>query len=215
MSAPKHRGAAFFGQMSAAMTHEMKNVLAIMKESRGLMEDLMEINADIDFPHKDRFLKAMNTIKAQLERGVTIATRFNRFAHSPDDAVREVDCQEWGELIAHLCLRHARSKELELVPGPAPEPPLVIETDPFTLLEALHAGIEIMYACAPAKNEVTIVCAPDNDGARYEISAPGARAEAHGEAFAAFRELAEEIKATAELSPSGEGVRLTLPRTVS
>ena len=194
------------------MTHEMKNVLAIMKESRGLMEDLMEINEDIDFPHKDRFIKAMNTIKAQLDRGVTIATRFNRFAHSPDEGVREVDCQEWAELIAHLCLRHARSKELELVPGPPPDPAARVVTDPFMLLETLEAALEVLYACAPPKCAVSIACEPQHMGVRYRVTAPGAdpaRAEA---AFAQFDSLAGALLAEAAACPGG--VTLTLPESI-
>ena len=33
------RQVAFFGRMTAGITHEMKNVLAIIKESSGLMQD--------------------------------------------------------------------------------------------------------------------------------------------------------------------------------
>ncbi|MCP3901564.1 MAG: sensor histidine kinase, partial [Desulfobacteraceae bacterium] len=36
--------AAFFGKITASITHEIQNVLAIIKENAGLMEDFLLIN---------------------------------------------------------------------------------------------------------------------------------------------------------------------------
>lgn len=218
MSEPKHPRAYFFGRMAAAMTHEMKNVLAIMKESRGLMQDLMEINEDIDFPHKARFIKAMDTIGAQLDRGVTIASRFNRFAHSPDAGTREVDCGEWCALIAHLCLRHARSKELELV-AEEPDAPLLIVTDPYLLLETLEAGIQVHYACTPPGSDVHIGCVPAAEGVSFTLmskdtppdaAVAAADAPEAAVAFDAFSELAAALSGTAAWTEDALGVRFTI-----
>ncbi len=43
---------AFMGKITAAITHEMKNVLAIIKESAGLMEDLLSVAKDDSFQHE-------------------------------------------------------------------------------------------------------------------------------------------------------------------
>ena len=37
----------FFGKITAGITHEMKNVLAIIKKSAGLMEDIMSLSAEV------------------------------------------------------------------------------------------------------------------------------------------------------------------------
>lgn len=50
----------FFGKITAGITHEMKNVLAIIKESSGLMEDLILLRPEDDFPHKESDAKRLD-----------------------------------------------------------------------------------------------------------------------------------------------------------
>ena len=54
------REVAFLGRITAAFTHEMKNVLAIIKESAGLMEDLLALSQEAAFPHRDRFARCLS-----------------------------------------------------------------------------------------------------------------------------------------------------------
>ena len=88
------REVAFFGRITAAFTHEMKNVLAIIKESAGLMEDLLALSQNAAFPHQERFVRSLATIEAQAKRGIELSNRLNRFAHSPDEAFATVDLNE-------------------------------------------------------------------------------------------------------------------------
>jgi len=37
---------AFFGRITAGVTHELKNVLAIVNESSGLMQDLLALSKE-------------------------------------------------------------------------------------------------------------------------------------------------------------------------
>jgi hypothetical protein len=46
VNSEENRKAAFMGRITAGVTHEMKNVLAIIKESAGLMEDFLKISQD-------------------------------------------------------------------------------------------------------------------------------------------------------------------------
>lgn len=109
----------FFGRIAASFTHELKNVLAIVKETSGLMEDILSITKDEGFAHKERFSRAVATMLAQVGRGVELATRMNRFAHAPDHAVASVELNETLEQVTLLAERLARIKGVEIRAVPA------------------------------------------------------------------------------------------------
>ncbi|MFW5958169.1 MAG: hypothetical protein ACOCQ0_03330, partial [Desulfosalsimonas sp.] len=119
MNTETEKTLAFFGKMTANLTHEFKNILAIIQESAGLMEDIMAISPLAQEKYQERFNKSMATIKKQLQRGMELATRFNRFAHAPDHTNAEMDL---GETIDHFCTlteRFARLKYITLEPASA------------------------------------------------------------------------------------------------
>ena len=111
------REAAFLGRITAAFTHEMKNVLAIIKESAGLMEDLLALSQEATFPQRDRFVRCLTTIAAQTKRGVELSGRLNRFAHSPDQDIATVDLNDILEQVVFLSGRFARLKGVTLRPA--------------------------------------------------------------------------------------------------
>ncbi len=147
-SQPKE--AVFMGKVTAAVTHEMKNVLAIIKESSGLMEDLLSMMKDIPQAHQDKFSRMLSNISQQVARGTDLATKLNRFAHSSDNVVAGVDLNDVADLVASLCHRLARSKSITLrvsrkltpvalVTNPVQIQMLLFECISF-LLEFLDAG---------------------------------------------------------------------------
>ena len=58
MSTSGSREAAFIGKITASATHEIRNVLAIVKESAGLIDDLMQAAVTRGPLDGDRVLKA-------------------------------------------------------------------------------------------------------------------------------------------------------------
>lgn len=109
------REAEFIGRITASATHEMRNVLAIVKESAGLIEDLVHASSRSGgTPYGDRILKATGRIDAQVARGAEIVTRLNRFAHSADASGGRVDLAEEAREVAFLAQRHARAKSQAL-----------------------------------------------------------------------------------------------------
>ncbi len=133
--------AAFMGKVTAGITHELKNVLAIIKESVGLMEDLIALDGENAFPDKDRFLLTMSRIMAQVTRGVDLSTRLNGFAHSADETKALVDLSEAVELTGHLCRRPARLKGMT-VNAVTREEPETVMVDPMVLQMMLYQSVE-------------------------------------------------------------------------
>ena len=74
MSTPENPEAAFMAKITASTTHEIRNVLAIVKESAGLVEDVIHSLAPRGLPNQDKLLRAVGRIDAQVSRGAELGT---------------------------------------------------------------------------------------------------------------------------------------------
>ena len=151
----KRKEVAFFGRITAGVTHEIKNVLAIIQESAGLMEDVLEVAEDSAFAHKDKFIKSLDRIRRQIQRGIDITTCLNRFAHSPDRTPVSLDLNETSQQMVLLASRFARLKNVALETNPS-DPPIVITSDPVSLEMALFESIEILLRAIDAGGKITL-----------------------------------------------------------
>lgn len=149
------REVAFFGRITAAFTHEMKNVLAIVKESAGLMEDLLSLAQNASHPHRERFARALGTIAAQTKRGIELSNRLNRFAHSADTNAATIDAHETLEQIVFLSERFARLKgvRLNLQPGAGS---LAVTLSPVAFQMAVFGCLELCWETAGSGGNVVL-----------------------------------------------------------
>jgi len=125
-------GLQFFGKMSASISHEMKNVMAIINENAGLLEDLT-VMAEKGMPIDPQRLRTQaSRIMKQIRRGDDIIKGMNRFAHSVDEPWRQVELNDTLGLMCTLSGRFAsmRGVILELEP-PSTQVPII--TNPFLL----------------------------------------------------------------------------------
>ncbi len=146
---------AFMGKITAGATHEMKNVLAIIRESAGLMEDLLGASREDSLPIREKFLKILSGIGNQVTRGVNLANALNRFSHNPDEPIATVDVDHLiGELIV-LCQRFALSKKV-ILKNVAHEQPLHYRCDPVKFQMTIYRGIELLLGTAAPGTTITI-----------------------------------------------------------
>ena len=155
MGKTDNKEVAFFGKITAGITHEINNVLAIIKESSGLLEDILAITEDDTFPHKDRFKKTLKRIAGQIQRGNNITTNLNRFAHSPDYSPVGVDLNEMAEQMVLLASRFARLKNVILKAGHYDES-VIIKTHPVALQMALFESIEIILDLITSRGKIIL-----------------------------------------------------------
>ena len=134
------------GRITAGMTHEIRNVYAIIRESSGLMEDILSMTPEGSFKHREKFLHVISTIQEQVNRGVELATQLNRFAHSMDETLADVDLDEQVTHTVLLMQRFARLKQVGLKIQPS-EIKVVCRTDPFRLQMVLAACIDCCNPC--------------------------------------------------------------------
>jgi hypothetical protein len=147
-----------FGKLTASATHEFQNVLAIIRESAGLMEDVLTLtpmeNAEV---LEQRLGMPLSTIKKQVARGVDLVSCLNGFAHSTDHARQKVDVQVLVKSLLSLSRRLSASTgvelELELEDG---QPPLYLDTDPVQLQVCLYYALESLFLALPARSLITL-----------------------------------------------------------
>ncbi|MBW2100823.1 MAG: hypothetical protein JRG68_08750 [Deltaproteobacteria bacterium] len=197
MNVPKPKEIAFFGKITAATTHEMKNILAIIKESSGLMEDLLLISQNS--PYHEKFQKSLSVIKNQVKRGVNLTNRLNRFAHSPDKTTSTVELFELSENLVMLSQRFATLKQVSLTIR-QPNQAITIMTNPIQLQMALLASIDCCLKEMPPHGEISISFEKNGEQTAVHFTCKGDLPEGFNHNISSSNEWAALQKITPDLS---------------
>jgi len=180
--APSREGLQFFGRVSASVSHEIKNVFAVINEAAGLIEDFT-LMAERGKPlQPERLKSAANAIQGQVRRGDTIVKNMNAFAHSTDEAVREVNLADLLGLTVALAGRLADMKQIRLTAGDCE--PVSLAADSFDLMRLLHSSIAAALDALSAGDTLAVGVKSEDGGASFSLSSPGKDAPlAKDEAF--------------------------------
>lgn len=81
----------FFGKITSGYTHELNNILAIINELNGSIEDKIRTLENIDPTKIEKVAILVNKIAKQLDRVKSLTKSLNRFAHSVDSEVGNID----------------------------------------------------------------------------------------------------------------------------
>lgn len=120
----------FFGEVSASVAHELQNVLAIVKETAGLMQDNLLMQKDALSPEiAETFSKTITRIQEQTERGGKITAGLNGFAHTADLPETGVVVSEVVQRLVFLSRRIFQNMGLGAEVDEI-DASLVIKTDP-------------------------------------------------------------------------------------
>jgi signal transduction histidine kinase len=95
-------GLQFFGKMTASISHEIKNVLAIINENAGLLEDLALMANRGAAIETQRLENMSRVVKKQVDRADAIMKNMNRLAHSIDESIKTIDLNDLLELLVAL-----------------------------------------------------------------------------------------------------------------
>lgn len=169
----RRSGLSFFGEVTASVTHEIKNSLAVVKEVAGLMADLGE-GAVAGRPlGPERVKDLAGRIDLEVRRMDETIRHLNRFAHSVDHPRRTVDVSDLVGLLAALAERWAVRHRVRLTIRP-PEAPVPIETDPFLFQHAVFTALLGTIDAAEPGSEVALEPEASGGGARIVLrGSPG------------------------------------------
>ena len=162
-------GLTCFGAITASVTHELSNLLSIIDQSAGSLDDLSRAVAG-GGPVDPRRLEVLyGRISRAVQRGVGTLRLLNRFAHSVDEPLRELDVREETETLVGLMQRLADMRQVRLEAALPPED-LRVTTDPFALQHALFLCISESLAGAKPDGRVLLEAVSDEDGVRLAIT---------------------------------------------
>ena len=145
----------FIGKITAGVTHEINNALASIKEISGLMEDIMSMSSDASFPHQEKFIKNLNRIREQVQRGVKLTTSLNKFSHLSDENMVQVELNDLMEHLVFLNQRFTRIKNAELSYKLA-DKPINFNTSPMQLQMAIYNCIAYLLKYSAEGGTISI-----------------------------------------------------------
>jgi C4-dicarboxylate-specific signal transduction histidine kinase len=108
MGASVNPEAAFIARLTASATHELRNVLAVIKESAGLIDDLLAAAPGHPGANVDKLRHAERRIDAQVGRGAELLANLNRLAHGLDHPEEPIALGQHVRQTVFLCQRFAR-----------------------------------------------------------------------------------------------------------
>jgi len=215
MSTPEDRDAPFVAEVTAGTTHEIRNILAIVKESAGLIEDLIFAFNKCGSLDQEKLIRSLGRIDAQVARGADLLSNLNRFAHSLDHDQDAIDVAQEVEQVACLCRFRARRRRhlLEVQPGGQN---LTAVVDPFRFQMSLFAAVGCCLEQLPEGSTVSISTDRKGDRPTVEFTGQGGDeavlpTPTVATAWSRLAELLAGLGASVEVTESAYGFRISLP----
>ena len=205
------KGLTFFGKMSASISHDIRNCLAIINEKAGLLDDLLSIAAGGGKPLEAEMVKdTAQAIMRQVRRADRIVVGLNRLAHSVDVPCCQVNLNETAELVTTFSQRlaAARKARLELA---LPESVIQVENSPFFLMHLLFYYIDMAVESATdGLVKVQVEDAPESG--RIGISGHPEPSKALGALPHRIADLEKELGVTVGVASPGNRFVLEVPK---
>ena len=206
-------GLQFFGSISASISHELKNVLAIVNENAGLLEDFT-LMADRGKPIDPARLKIMAAaVKRQVGRADEILKNMNQFAHSIDKTTLTIDLDQMFELFIALTARFAAMRGVR-VDLQLPASPLTIPTAPYYLMNLLWLCLDFSMSASGDEKRVELVVKETENSVQIRFQRLPGLSAALLETFPSDREknLLALLEAALTAEPENEEVVLRLSK---
>lgn len=187
------RDLEFFGKITASISHELNNVVSIIDQVGGLLEDYVAMMKSGYTPNVDQLEKVSQKIQMQTGRGVDIIRNLNKFAHSVDDPLKEFDLNDVLSNLCTICQRLAGLKRVTLKEDFA-ETELMVTNNPFLVQEIIFLALQWAFDQAGDDGEVRLSTSMDRDIPVVEIVTK--TTEEQSRSFLDGEVLAEILQAT-------------------
>jgi signal transduction histidine kinase len=128
----------FFGSVNASISHELKNILAIISETTGFLDDLVKL-AHQDGKFDLQILEnSTKSIAEEIQRGFHTIRQMNNFAHSVDENEKELDAVESIQLAVNLTRFLSTAKPVVIQEA---EQPVHVTVNPFLFVILLYSTL--------------------------------------------------------------------------
>lgn len=164
-------GLAFFGAVTASVSHELNNVISIIDQTAGLLQDMIAGEQQGIPIGIERLTEMAASVRNQTSRGLGIIRRLNRFAHGTDHPVSEFDLNEVAENLVQLTGRLADLKRTRLDFKPYPMT-LTVTGSPFLLQQAAFGILLVLLNASERDDAIEIAVSGDDSHAALTIRSP-------------------------------------------
>ena len=148
-------GVRFFGSISASATHEIKNTLAIINESAGLLIDLSLMAQKGHLLSLERINDISQRVIRQVQRADLVLKKLNQFSHSVDKSTQIADLEKTILFVLDLASRLVERHEA-VVEVSSPVSPMMVSTNLFYLENMIWRAIETACCAADGEKKVKI-----------------------------------------------------------
>jgi C4-dicarboxylate-specific signal transduction histidine kinase len=163
-------GLKFYGKICAALTHEMKNALAIINENVGLLEDYNLMTQRGTPLTPERFNVLSRRMVEQVDRANTLLKVMNQFSHGVDTWVEEVDLNELLSFVSMLSQRFAAQRRVSVeVESPGQE--VTVTTSPFLLQNLIWCCMDFAMDAMGTGNDLRLKAESTPGGGQVTLSA--------------------------------------------
>jgi signal transduction histidine kinase len=165
---------AFFGKVNASISHELKNILAIISEAAGLLQDLTEMAAKGQKMELEMLQSCSQDIVEEIQRGFTTIKQMNRFSHSVDVPLKSVNLIEVLDLMINLTGFLSFASKVRF--DPPQDEASTVSTCPFRLQNLLYHALVFAFKSVGVDGEIQVaVYREPNGSARIAFSGLGTR----------------------------------------
>lgn len=164
----------FIGRILASYTHELKNHLAVIKESAGLQHDIISFGGKKVKLEPAEMLKFLTSIDDEILKTLRLTTFLNRYAHRNDTERSVFSVNEAVEELVALTARLGRLKRITLRAEYDVNVPMTY-SDPAKLELLLFCLIDEELKTLDSKSVVTVRTALSGNAITVSVLSRGER----------------------------------------
>jgi len=153
---------AFFGKVNASISHELKNIMAIISETAGLLNDLTEMATEGKKIEIEILKTCSNDIIEEIQRGFVTIKQMNTFSHSVDDPFKEVNLIEVLNLM--IAISGFLSYACKVRFDHPEEDELRVLTSPIRLQNLIYQALIFSFKSAGLGGEIQVFIHPEKKG---------------------------------------------------
>jgi len=201
---------AFVGKMVSSASHELKNILSIVSQLGGLLEDLLAGARKGEAIAHDHLQRIAEGVSRAVQRGDDHVKKLHRFSHRLDAQSATASLNEAVAEVVALCQRLANLKTVRLT-AEIPDDVMAMTDRPFVWQHAIYECLCIALEGASPDATVTVPLEKLGTTSRVTFdSSQGLSRERVESCMPWLRGLMEELGGTVDLSTSAGNERLTI-----
>ena len=153
---PANTDIRFFSLVTSSVTHELNNVLSIINQTGGLLEDQLYGASQGKEILPEKLERIAELIEQQTLRGIDIIKRLNYFSHTCDSPEALFDVRELIDVIVNLSQRYADLSKMKLHLSFKNSDALTTYNNPLKTQQIIFLTLKEIFLAGAESEEVEI-----------------------------------------------------------